>query len=745
MVSNVEFKSNLYPVAGSCRDDKNFLRQIHDIFALERLKDEAPFYQTTTLQDEEYRNAARHCYFAASDEYPWGTIIDGEGRARVVCKCEQFNCRLFKECRPNYQPPSVEIEEIIEPEAEPAKIIPTEIEEAPKKTPTAKKIDAPKIISVEQPPESAQEAIIEAAPNEMIIVNGGPGTGKTFVVTEKIMHMIDVQGVAPDHILVFCFSRAAVDVIRARLSADCAGVDIRTFDSFATYMLAAVEKIPLDNLNYNERIRRAIDTLKRRPDVLGYYAGGHFIVDEVQDLIGVRAELVISILKILPSTCGFTLLGDSCQAIYDYQAADGVMSSEQFYAAVEKQFPTAKHYELSTNYRQSNRLERIANEYRSKILGGDILQCRSSLAAIKNELIDAGVDLKNFCRSDAEQYEGTLGILTRNNAQALKISDWLSANGVEHNLRRRNRNAVLDGWIAKIFCGYAHETIGEKNFIDRHREIFPDADDSIAVKRWAALIDTLKTDRKRYEVEEILRGLIKNPKAKDLFVDDRARAITVSNIHRSKGREFDSVILLDDLFDGDDKNLFEHKICYVGLTRARTRLETGRIDNRYVYFIPNENRRCYGVRKYRKLYLSNFEVGIEGDVDDKSFGLRAEVQEFIRRELQVGMALKLIRDEARNYVAYKVIIEEPTWIELGSTDKIFAVELERALRCVLKLSDGVRFDPKFFPSEFDNIRVEALTTCIGGGEVPAAATFGDLKIWSGLSIVGFANVPVDKF
>ena len=111
------------------------------------------------------------------------------------------------------------------------------------------------------------------------------------------------------------------------------------------------------------------------------------------------------------------------------------------------------------------------------------------------------------------------------------------------------------------------------------------------------------------------------------------------------------------------------------------------------------------------------------------------------------MALKLVKDEvrARDYVTYKIVVEEPIWIELGSTDKIFAVELERAIRCIFKQSDGVRFDPKFFPSGFDNVRVEALTTCIGGGEVPAATTFGGLKIWSGLSIVGFANVPVDKF
>jgi DNA helicase-2/ATP-dependent DNA helicase PcrA len=47
----------------------------------------------------------------------------------------------------------------------------------------------------------------------------------------------------------------------------------------------------------------------------------HFIIDEYQDLTGIRATLVQRLLEILAAgndDCGFTVLGDPDQAIYDW-------------------------------------------------------------------------------------------------------------------------------------------------------------------------------------------------------------------------------------------------------------------------------------------------------------------------------------------------------------------------------------------------------------------------------------------
>ena len=92
--------------------------------------------------------------------------------------------------------------------------------------------------------------------------------------------------------------------------------DVRTFDSFCTYMLAWVqdnhkELLPrhflLEEYDYDQRIKKATNIFKQKKDMLADYE--HIIVDEVQDLVGSRAELVLAMLKGLPETCGFTIFG----------------------------------------------------------------------------------------------------------------------------------------------------------------------------------------------------------------------------------------------------------------------------------------------------------------------------------------------------------------------------------------------------------------------------------------------------
>ena len=108
--------------------------------------------------------------------------------------------------------------------------------------------------------------------------------------------------------------------------------------------------------------------IKKQKDLFAEYE--HIIVDEVQDLVGVRAELVLSLLDSLPDSCGFTLLGDSCQALYDYLAVNDstVMSSEQFYKELFKKYRDAYYYSLTHNYRQGDDLGELSVPYRKAIL-----------------------------------------------------------------------------------------------------------------------------------------------------------------------------------------------------------------------------------------------------------------------------------------------------------------------------------------------------------------------------------------
>ncbi|MBR3165572.1 MAG: ATP-dependent helicase, partial [Lachnospiraceae bacterium] len=62
-----------------------------------------------------------------------------------------------------------------------------------------------------------QEAAV-TAPDGPVMVIAGPGSGKTFVITRRLDHMISVRGILPENILVVTFTRAAADEMKDRFT-----------------------------------------------------------------------------------------------------------------------------------------------------------------------------------------------------------------------------------------------------------------------------------------------------------------------------------------------------------------------------------------------------------------------------------------------------------------------------------------------------------------------------------------------
>lgn len=827
--STVSFRSNLYPVKGNFFYDKIFHSQIHDPFSLESFNKTMvakKIAQFTSLQEQEYRVAAKHCIYAEPDDYPWGTIKNGDEPEKVVCKCLNIKCHNFKRCRPDFKPEELSVleenktaqvvilkfensqaNEQISPDGDSdaatqvfGKVKPenksVEKKDAPplaqetsaKKNPPvvpepSKPISKPievKKVSFESFSETTQENIIEAAPEERIVINAAPGTGKTWTLIEKIIRMINEKKVAAEEILVLCFSRAATETIKNRLAEavevgrvgyEWQDVDVRTFDSFSTYMLAWLqdnksELLPqpfslLQN-DYEQRIRIAASVFEKTKDMLGSYR--HIIVDEVQDLVGNRAELVLAMLKSLPVTCGFTILGDSCQALYDYLAADNpsLMTSEQFYKNIFRNFAAANYYSLNENYRQNDEIKKLSTSCREAIISASWQKCHSAASNLLAKIPELPAKLHEFSNADAEKYSGTLGILTRTNAQALQISAWLHNNDVPHFLNRGRETSTYGGWIAKIFCDCQNATIDEKEFVTLYRTNFPTATDEIATDHWNALVATQRASKQRYEISDLLKGLFKNSGNSLLYeaVGNENCAITVSNIHRSKGKEFDSVIVLDDVIENmtnpDDENIFEHKVCYVALTRPRKKIERVKIfaGDKQIFITKNADgsSRCSKATLQRssqkgKLNISHFEVGKDGDWDFESFASDKNIQQYIQKNISAGMRLMLIKcpENTKSYVVYRIVEEDDEDLVLGYTSESFARELEKAIQHIKNITCPVFF--KMYPSTFCDLYVCDTATYISTkAPVPdGAKTFGEVSIWAGIKIIGFAAVYQDIY
>ena len=66
-----------------------------------------------------------------------------------------------------------------------------------------------------------QKAIIHGAGPMMVLA--GPGSGKTFVLTRRIVHLINTHHITPSEILVITFTRAAASEMQKRFLSLCEG------------------------------------------------------------------------------------------------------------------------------------------------------------------------------------------------------------------------------------------------------------------------------------------------------------------------------------------------------------------------------------------------------------------------------------------------------------------------------------------------------------------------------------------
>ncbi|MFA4835661.1 MAG: UvrD-helicase domain-containing protein [Dehalococcoidia bacterium] len=86
----------------------------------------------------------------------------------------------------------------------------------------------------------AQKAAVEAVEGPQLII-AGPGSGKTRVITQRIVHLIQVCGVSPQRILAVTFTNKAAREMKERvynmLDQEAGGLTISTFHSFCARVL----------------------------------------------------------------------------------------------------------------------------------------------------------------------------------------------------------------------------------------------------------------------------------------------------------------------------------------------------------------------------------------------------------------------------------------------------------------------------------------------------------------------------
>jgi hypothetical protein len=600
------------------------------------------------------------------------------------------------------------------------------------------------VVSTPLSPE--QHAIVDAPMGERLLVLAGAGTGKTHVLVERIKKLIDENDLAPGReVLALSFSRAAVGELKRRLRpAGNSASLVRpiTFDSFATRVLASLGDAAPTNwkeLGYDGRIGAAATALATESgrELLDEYK--HVLVDEIQDLVGVRASMVAAILESIEG--GFTLLGDPAQAIYDHQVrvATDKTTSDQFLESVRKRNPTLRTCALDKNFRGNNAesvaVERIGIRLRAR--KPDSEKAASALARVYRELEPLGEfdDLAYALRGARR----TVAVLSRSNLDALRISRSLYEHDVDHRLQREATDRALPAWLAVLFRETDRSTWSRRRLEglleERGGTEIPEVETV-----WRLLTETVGDD----EVInlDVLRRRIAIGITPDELVAPSASNVTVSTVHRSKGLEFDLVFTPPPKSDiEDERDLEELRILYVALSRAKEEMWTFPLPSAE----PWQRDASIGGRLVRSSWRDRSKAsGIElhpGDLDaGRPFGVglieddprsaQDYLRDYVRRGDPIEMELVHVRDTDEGPVPFYAALHAGR--RVGQTSE----ELGRALVRRLRSGKG----PAPWPPLLSGTSCDGVETVVGMASETEAAGIGSSGLWLRPRLVGLADL-----
>src|SRR3989339_101174 len=414
-----------------------------------------------------------------------------------------------------------------------------------------------------------QKEIIDDHSDQNIVVLAGPGSGKTTLLVLKLASLIELEDVKLTELLMLTFSRAATVVFKEKLreliGARANYVSIKTFHSFCFDLIGQVGNID----KTDDLFEKAIQKIKDNDVDEMVMNITTMVIDEAQDMSEKEYELIKAMSE-HNEKMHFIAVGDDDQNIYEFRGSD----SKYF---VEFMNEGCHKYELLTNYRSKSNIvdftQQFAHHIKQRYKEGFI----ESYTKDDGKIVLVKYDSDYYYESIVNEIKAlnnktSIGLLTHTNEDAEILTSLLIKEGINARLIQSNKGFRLDSlyeleWFIKQF--------DEDNPVIVHEvwqtsvEAFKNQFGTITL--FSNLMEIIKEFEVLYPDKKFLTDLkehISQSKLDDLYRMDKKHVI-VSTIHKSKGREFETVILMLNKPIIQDQ---DYRAVYVALTRAKENL-----------------------------------------------------------------------------------------------------------------------------------------------------------------------------
>ena len=440
--------------------------------------------------------------------------------------------------------------------------------------------------------DADQLRVIEADTDARLVVEAGPGTGKTAVACARLAYLITQEDLEPSNTWMISFTRTAVAEIRARLHSyvgDASfAIRIATIDSHAWSIHSGHDPNARLTGSYEENIDRVIELLKTDLDVADELSQiEHVVIDEAQDLVGRRADLIEALLARLPSDCGVTVFSDEAQAIYGFSdnsiegcKGGGSEAGQPLLGRLRAEkilgFTTLVLQEIHRT--SSPGLRKIFSELRQDVL--DKQKHRDGLHAEIAERIRELADKRGLKWIDMKVADFTSDdlLLFRTRAEVLMASQFCE---LPHRLRLSGYGGTLPAWLAICFFDFVEPFLAERHFLDlwASRVESKAAPQYGPAEAWRHLMRIAGRQDGSIDIQRLRRRLGQTRPPVELTLPEYGlHGPIVGTIHASKGREASNVILLlpnGAEFECIEDEAEEARVLFVGATRARASLIVG--------------------------------------------------------------------------------------------------------------------------------------------------------------------------
>jgi ATP-dependent DNA helicase RecQ len=415
-----------------------------------------------------------------------------------------------------------------------------------------------------------QRKIIDDDKANTIVVLAGPGSGKTTLLVHKLAALIELEDVRPEELLMLTFSRSATivfkDKLRELVGARANYVSIKTFHSYCFDVIGQV-----GNLEKTEHLfESAIRKIKNNDVEESLLNVSTIVIDEAQDMSAQEYDLIQAIMHHNDSQTKLIAVGDDDQNIYQFRGSD----SSNLYRFTETD---CNRYELLTNYRSKQNLVEFSQHF-VELLDHRYKEGRLVANTDENGHIivvtyDSADLYEPVCRQvQTMSSKDTTAVLTYSNEDAEILTGLLLDIGVNARLIQSNKGFKLHmlyefDWLLSQLREDT-KYITDKQWADL---MLLFEGEFHMVTLYAQLRNILTQfevlyPNNKYAID--LKSYLRECKLDDMF-QVSGDCITVSTIHKSKGREFGNVfIMLNQQVNSEQ----DKRALYVAMTRAKHNL-----------------------------------------------------------------------------------------------------------------------------------------------------------------------------